>query len=101
MRLLRVRRAMGRGVKGLWVVIATGILRGLLARQGGRYERDCEKWWADIRLMLDMQIQSAVGFVLTVSWRFGWESSCVRIRRGLTIGPVYYVCKSMILYHHH
>lgn len=42
MRLLRVRRAMGRGVKGLWVVIATGILRGLLGRQGGRYENPCE-----------------------------------------------------------
>ena len=44
-------------------MIAIGILRVPLGRH--------EKWWVDIRLMLDMQIRSAVGFVLTVSWRFG------------------------------
>lgn len=35
------------------------------------------------------RLWSATGLVLTVLRRFGWESSCVRIRRGSTIGPVY------------
>jgi hypothetical protein len=65
---------MGRGVRVLWAVIAIGILRGLLGRRGGRYERGCEKWWVGIWLMLDMEAWSAVEIVLTVLWRFGWES---------------------------